>query len=173
MVIKPLAISMFVGVLMLALFAAMDKGNQPETSSSPIVHAAETGKPAPSFSLVNMEGKEVKLEDYKGKKVMLNFWATWCPPCKAEMPAMQQLYEKAGGSFEILAIAIDPDNDVAGFVNEYELTFPILLDKNGTVNNDYGIISIPTTFLIDEDGKMKKKHIGMMTLEQMEEFMEP
>jgi peroxiredoxin len=172
MVKKAIAASVFIVVFMLALYVALDKDSQPKTRN-PVVHAAETGNQAPPFSLVNMEGKQVKLEDYKGKKVMLNFWATWCPPCKAEMPAMQQLYEKSGSSYEILAINIDPENDVGGFVNEYELTFPILLDKTGAVNSEYGIISIPTTFLIDENGKMQKKHIGMMTLEQMEEFMKP
>jgi peroxiredoxin len=173
MVKKALAASIFVFVLGLALFVAMDRDGQPETTGSQIVHAAEAGKPAPPFTLVNLDGKEVKLADYQGKKVMLNFWATWCPPCKAEMPAMQQLYEQAGSRYEILAVNIDPENDVAGFVNEYELTFPILLDKTGAVNSEYGIISIPTTFLIDENGKMQKQHIGMMTLEQMKEFMKP
>lgn len=157
-----------------ALAQAMDTEEQ-ETAveSEPVMKAttAEVNNKAPEFSLKTLDGKVKKLSDYKGKKVMINFWATWCPPCKAEMPAMQQLYNQANGYFDILAINIDPQNDVKGFVSENQLTFPILLDESGKANQDYSIISIPTTLLINEEGIIEKKHIGAMTLEQMEEFI--
>lgn len=166
-------------VLFLLLFFVVALGQAmgndlPETSvgaEEATIAIAEVAEQAPDFTLTSLEGQEVKLSDFKGRKVMLNFWATWCPPCKAEMPAMQQLYDQANGYIEILAINIDPQNDVAGFVRENELTFPILLDKTGKVNENYSIISIPTTILINEKGGIVKKQIGAMTLEQMEEFM--
>jgi peroxiredoxin len=168
-----------VTVLLLLLFftvalgQAMGSGEQ-ETSlgvEKATIASAEVAGQAPDFTLTSIEGQEVKLSDFKGRKVMLNFWATWCPPCKAEMPAMQQLFNQANGYMEILAINIDPQNDVAGFVHEHELTFPILLDETGKVNENYSIISIPTTILINEKGMIEKKQIGAMTLEQMEEFI--
>lgn len=133
--------------------------------------SADVSKQAPEFSLRTLEGNEVKLSDYKGKKVIINFWATWCPPCKAEMPAMQKLYERVNGQFDLLAINIDPKNDVAGFVNDNRITFPVLLDESGKINESYSILSVPTTFLVDEKGIIVKKHIGAMTLDQMEEFI--
>ncbi len=157
-----------------AITQAIDNTEHEEAvEAEPVMKAmaAEVNEKAPDFSLKTLEGKEVKLSDFKGKKVMINFWATWCPPCKAEMPAMQQLYNQANGYFDILAINIDPQNDVKGFVSENRLTFPILLDESGKTNQGYSIISIPTTFLINEKGIIEKKHIGAMTFEQMEEFI--
>lgn len=164
-------------LLLLLLFAVGSQalGNEDQNANvstrEAITATAEVAGQAPNFTLSTLEGKEIKLSDFKGRKVMINFWATWCPPCKAEMPAMQQLYNQANGYMDILAINIDPKNDVAGFVRENQLTFPILLDESGKVNEDFSIISIPTTFLINEDGMIEKKHIGAMTLEQMEEFI--
>lgn len=126
---------------------------------------------APAFTLKNLAGEEVSLKDYRGKKVMLNFWATWCPPCKEEMPAMEQFYKESSKEVEILAVNLDPQNNVNSFVKDNKLTFPILLDQNGTTQQIYSIISIPTTLIIDEQGLILKKHIGSMTYEQMQELM--
>jgi peroxiredoxin len=122
------------------------------------------------FSLPSLTGKEVKLSDYKGKKVLLHFWATWCPPCKWEMSHLQK-FSKKETNIEILAINIDPKNDVRGFAEKYQLTLPILLDQTGEVNEAYSILSIPTSFLVNEEGRIVKKQIGAMTVEQMEEFI--
>ena len=102
---------------------------------------------------------------------MLNFWATWCPPCKEEMPAMEQFYKENSKEVEILAVNLDPQNNVKSFVKDNELTFPILLDQDGAIQQTYSIISIPTTFIIDEQGLILKKHIGSMTYEQMQELL--
>jgi peroxiredoxin len=168
-------ITVLVVLLFFTVALAQAMGNEKkETTVSPqeaTMATAEVSQKAPNFILPSLDGKEVKLSDFKGRKVMINFWATWCPPCKAEMPAMQQLYNQAKGYIDILAINIDPHNDVAGFVRENQLTFPILLDETGKVNEEYSIISIPTTLLVNEEGIIVKKHIGAMTFEQMEEFM--
>ncbi|WP_404333015.1 redoxin domain-containing protein [Mesobacillus maritimus] len=173
MIKKGLTVLLLLLLFAVALSQAM--GNEDQNTNvatqEAITATVEVAGQAPNFTLSTLKGKEVKLSDFKGRKVMINFWATWCPPCKAEMPAMQQLYDHANGYMDILAINIDPKNDVSGFVRENQLTFPILLDESGKVNEDYSIISIPTTFLINEEGMIEKKHIGAMTLEQMEEFI--
>ncbi|MEH7109626.1 redoxin domain-containing protein, partial [Bacillus sp. JJ1764] len=104
------------------------------------------GSKAPDFELKTLTGETVKLSELKGKKVMLNFWATWCPPCKAEMPDMEKFHSEVGDKVTILAVNIDPQLDVKGFVNEYKITFPILLDTDDGVNGKYQVLSIPTTY---------------------------
>lgn len=165
MIKKVIAAVVIVALFAVAMVQAMGKEDQ-ETSSQKI--GLEVGNTPPDFELKTLSGDTVKLSDYKGKKVMLNFWATWCPPCKAEMPDMQKFYEGNKDRVEILAVNMDTTNDVAGFVKEYGLTFPILLDEENEVNKDYGIVSIPTTFFIDEDGVIKQKITGSMQLEDME-----
>ncbi len=129
------------------------------------------GLKAPDFELKNLSGEPVKLSNYNGKKVMLNFWATWCPPCKAEMPDMQKLHEEARDDLVILAVNIDPENDVAGFAKQMGISFPILIDKDYVVNKTYQIISIPTSYFIDENGIIQAKHIGAMNLNAMKQYI--
>ncbi|MBM4763441.1 redoxin domain-containing protein [Bacillus sp. B15-48] len=168
-----LAILLF--LLLISIVPIQAHGNSSEGVNKNEIELSQTIKAerqAPSFVLPSLNGKEINLEQYRGKKVLINFWATWCPPCKWEMPAMQQLYNEAGKEIEILAINIDPENNVAQFAKENQLTFPILLDRTGEINEAYSILSIPTTFLVNEKGEIKKKHIGAMTLDQMKEFIE-
>lgn len=173
MVKRAIAGGILAGLVLFALFQAVTKEPAPAAvTATKISEGAAIDSSAPEFTLKNLNGEEVSLKDYKGKKVMLNFWATWCPPCKAEMPAMQQLYSQKPADLEILAINLDPQNDVSGFVNSNGLDFPVLLDQSGSTQQLYSIISIPTTFLIDEKGVIKKKHIGSMTFEQMEEIID-
>ena len=115
------------------------------------------------FTLKDLEGHNVKLSDYRGKVVFLNFWATWCPPCRAEMPSMQKLYEKLKGKdFEMLAISVDRQGKsvVEPFIEKNSYTFRVLLDSDGKIASQYGIVSIPTTFIIGKDGKIVSKIIG-------------
>jgi len=130
----------------------------------------EIGAKAPDFSLRNLKGETVKLSDFKGKKVMLNFWATWCPPCKQEMPAIQQFFEEKGEDVVILAVNIDGAEDVIEFVQSRKITFPILLDENNRVNEQYKIVTIPTTFFIDEKGIIQHKFYSAMPIAIMREF---
>ncbi|SEN59610.1 Peroxiredoxin [Mesobacillus persicus] len=131
------------------------------------------GNVAPDFSLVDLNGNPIKLSDYRGKKVLVNFWATWCPPCKAEMPYMQELYEKYHeDGFEILAVnstVTEKSRDnVVDFVAEYELTFPIPMDEKNRVSSDYEIMAFPTSFFIDSDGVIRSITVGGMTKEHLE-----
>jgi len=131
-----------------------------------------TGSPAPDFPAVDMDGKPVRLSDYRGKVVLVNIWATWCPPCREEMPSMQRLYEEVGeADFEILAVSIDaragendafgrPGGDLRAFAEEMGLTFTILHDPAGEIQRIYQTTGVPETFLIGRDGLIYKKVAG-------------
>ncbi|WHY80028.1 redoxin domain-containing protein [Neobacillus sp. WH10] len=173
MVKKVIAAVVLVTLLTVAIVQAMDKKTDaPEKTSqaSATKEGLSIGAKAPDFELKTLTGETVKLSDLKGKKVMLNFWATWCGPCKAEMPEMEQFFKQIGDDTVILAVNIDPQLDVQAFVDEYKLTFPILLDADDKVNETYQIISIPTTYFIDSKGIIQNKFIGTMKLDNMQDF---
>ncbi|EKN70036.1 membrane-associated thiol-disulfide oxidoreductase [Neobacillus bataviensis LMG 21833] len=136
----------------------------------------EEGKKAPNFQLQTVSGKEMKLSDLKGKKVILNLWATWCPPCKAEMPHMQEFYqEQERKNVEIVAVNLttaekDPSG-VEKFVKDYGLTFPVLLDSSGQIGDTYQAFTIPTSYIIDANGIIHKKIVGPMDKEMMNELI--
>ena len=131
------------------------------------------GARAPDFELIDLEGNTIKLSDYKGTPVFLNFWASWCGPCKAEMPFMEKVYaENKDRSFEILAVNVTTSEKSIGnvekFVADYELTFPIPLDEKGSVSHQYNIIGYPTSFFIDSEGVIRSIAHGPLTEEEME-----
>ncbi|WP_100618012.1 TlpA family protein disulfide reductase [Bacillus cereus] len=134
----------------------------------------EIGKSAPDFELTKLDGTNVKLSDLKGKKVILNFWATWCGPCQQEMPDMEAFYKEHKGNVEILAINYTPsekgggEEKVSNFAKEKGITFPVLLDKNIDVTTAYKVITIPTSYFIDTKGVIQDKFIGPMTQKEME-----
>ena len=118
---------------------------------------------APDFALTDLKGKEVSLSSLKGKFVFLNFWATWCPPCRAEMPSMQVLYEKYRNSgFEILAVNLREDKKtVRDYMKKNGYTFPVVLDTDGSVGGSmYGVSGIPTTYFIGKDGAILGRLVG-------------
>ncbi|MFC4324197.1 redoxin domain-containing protein [Litchfieldia salsa] len=136
----------------------------------------QEGDLAPDFELETLDGQLVKLSELKGKKIILNFWATWCPPCKAEMPHMQSFYEDQDhGSVEILAVNLTNSEQrkdaVNKFVEQYQLTFPILLDQSGEIGDTYRAYTIPTSYYIDSSGIIVKKIIGPMDKEMMNEMI--
>lgn len=114
------------------------------------------GKPLPDFSLLDLKGKKHSLSDYKGKVVLLNFWATWCPPCVKEMPSMQRLQDKyQGKDFEILAVNMGEDSTtIEIFLQKMTVNFPILLDSDGAILKQWKIFAFPTTFLVDKEGNI-------------------
>lgn len=156
------------------------KLKQEEKSVAPvqngqIITGVQEGNKAPDFQLKTLEGNEIKLSDLQGKKVILNFWATWCPPCKAEMPHMKEFYqEQSSNNIEILAVNLtiaekDP-NQVNNFVEDYGLPFPVLLDSDGSVGKTYQAVTIPTSYLIDTKGFIQKKIVGPMDKEMMKDI---
>jgi thiol-disulfide isomerase/thioredoxin len=119
-------------------------------------------RPAPDFTLKLLNGSSVTLSRLRGKVVFLNFWATWCPPCRAEMPSMEALYQRfRDQDIEFLAVDImEKDAAVAEFFRTYRLSFPAAIDSTSSVSGDYGIQAIPTTFVLDRDGKLILSAVG-------------
>ena len=123
----------------------------------------QLGSEAPNFDFPDLDGKKVSLSDHRGKVVLVNIWATWCPPCRQEMPSMQRLYEKfKGENLEILAVSIDSTGReaVAPFMRKMNLTFPALLDPKETIKPLYRITGVPESFIIDKDGIVVEKISG-------------
>ena len=122
------------------------------------------GKSAPDFQLPDLNEKEIRLSDYRGKVVFLNFWATWCKPCREEMPSMEVLYknfEKDG--LVILAVSIDrvtTKKEIPPFVKSLNLTFPVLVDSWGQTDKRYKLMGVPETYIIDREGTLREKVIG-------------
>jgi len=128
-----------------------------------IKESPEEGFTAPGFTLQNLNGSPVNLGDFRGKVVLLNFWASWCGPCKKEIPALKRLYQvRKGPDFEILAVSLDrtAGDKVASFVNANQMEFPILLNPDGDIGGRYWVRGIPTSFLLDKKGIVKWKVVG-------------
>lgn len=156
------------GVIVLALGWAISMAITEDDS------LVEAGKPAPDFSLVNTDGEMVQLSDYRGQGVFINFWASWCEPCKEEMPDMQRQYElQKDKGVEILAINIaESELRATNFAERLNLTFPILLDRDRSVTRQYDFIPLPTSFFVDAEGIVVAKIEGMMSEEIIKEHME-
>ncbi|MGD2186287.1 MAG: TlpA disulfide reductase family protein [Desulfobacterales bacterium] len=123
----------------------------------------KTGRPAPDFTLPGLDDKMVSLSDYRGHVVLVNIWATWCPPCVDEMPSMEKLYQELKGeNFEILAVSIDAAGKkaVAPFMKKYNLSFPVLMDPDGSIQTLYQTTGVPESFIINQEGVLIEKIIG-------------
>lgn len=125
---------------------------------------AVEGGQAPDFSLNDLDGVEVRLSNLRGKVVLLEFWATWCPPCRESIPAMNELYKNYNDKgLVLLGISVDKGQniveDIRAFIREYSIQYPIAIDSKN-VNTLYGVYSIPTLILIDREGKIVLKNIG-------------
>jgi len=137
------------------------------------VDILKVGDAAPDFELVDLEGNTHRLSDYRGEGVFLNFWGTWCAPCKEEMPHMEKLHHEFGGDgVNILAINIKESNlKVEQFRDQYGLTFPIALDKTESVKEIYNFTPLPTTFLINKDGEIEQIISRGMSEDEMRSHM--
>ncbi|MBI5043607.1 MAG: redoxin domain-containing protein [Nitrospirae bacterium] len=132
------------------------------------------GGPAMDFTLMDIDNKEVKLSDFKGKAVMLRFWSSRCPSCKKEMPVVEKAYRKLKDKgFVVLAINIeDPKEVAAETANKLDLTFPILIDKGMSITKLYKVFATPTSFFIDKNGVMKEKVLGELSEETIAMYLE-
>jgi cytochrome c biogenesis protein CcmG/thiol:disulfide interchange protein DsbE len=141
-------------ILTLGLLIASCAG---KTSQNPWID-----KPAPDFRLPSLDGQAISLTDFKGKPVLINFWATWCGPCRGEMPFIQQVYEEwQGRGLILLAINIgETPSQVAEFMQSQGLSFPVLVDTEGKVAEKYNIQYIPSTFFIARDGIIQNMKVG-------------
>ena len=172
---------MFAGLSLLSLVVLMACGEEetkktqapqqsPKQQQQTTVQQIAVGKDAPDFTLQSMDGKEVKLSDYKGKKVYLKFWASWCGPCKKSMPELMELAAKPDRDFEILSViapGIQGEKTVEQFPQWFQdqgyKDIPVLYDTKATTFQAYQIRSIPTEFLIDSQGKIGKIQLGAIS----------
>ena len=156
--------SLYVIVLLSGLiwiFASADKTN---SSTAGHIPAPQKGFLAPEFKLETPDGRTVALTDFRGTAVLVNLWATWCPPCRAEMPTLEKVYEEYKDQ-GLVVLGIDAANQdnldaVAAFEKQYNLTFPILLDTNGEASALYELRAFPTSFFVGRDGVIKEVVVG-------------
>jgi peroxiredoxin len=136
--------------------------------------SVKIGDEAPDFVLTDLNGKQHRLSDYRGKGVFLNFWGTWCKPCEKEMPYINKQYEVyKNKGVEVLAVNVgESELSVKKFVERLGLTFPIVIDKQDQVMNAYDIGPLPATFLIDKNGKIVDIITGTMTESKVQKYME-
>jgi cytochrome c biogenesis protein CcmG/thiol:disulfide interchange protein DsbE len=150
---------LIVGLLIVApllIFLALSFGKDPRALDSPLV-----GKAAPNFSLQTLDGETVELDDYRGKPIFLNFWATWCQPCIVEHPILQAGARQFDGRVQFLGVVYhDETAKIRAFINSRGEWGPTLLDTDGSVAVSYGVYGAPETFLIDENGIIVEKHVG-------------
>lgn len=154
-------------VALLVFLIGQDGGNQ--------VRPVRVGQELSEFKLTDVNGETVHLSDYAGRVVLVNAWATWCPPCRAEMPALNAYYqEHAQDGFVILAVSAgDTPADAAAFAQAYHLAFPVLLDPQTELLNGLNVRSFPTSILVDREGIVRDIHIGLFTPDQLEATIGP
>ncbi len=135
----------------------------------------QKGNRAPDFTLLDLEGNKVELSDFRGKKVVLNFWATWCPPCRAEMPHMERIYEKNNEEVVILAVNLTntekSHSGVQEFVEDFQLSFPIVMDTKGEISSQYHVFAYPTSLMIDANGVIHEIYRGAINEDIMKKSL--
>jgi peroxiredoxin len=140
--------------LLLAAFVALVVPN--------LAIAAEVGKSAPDFTLKSLDGKNLKLSEMTGNVILINFWASWCGPCREEMPLLNALhnkYEPLG--FTVLGVNVEEDlKGAKGFLKNFPVDFPVLLDNTNKVSKQFKVVAMPTTIVVDRDGNMRYLHQG-------------
>jgi peroxiredoxin len=155
--------SLFLVFILLVNLAFTAEGREDDLFSRIRINPIKGDKRVPDFSLKDLTGKKVEIKQYKGKIIFLNFWATWCGPCKEEMPSLEVLHRQfKGENFVLLTISVDYEGlkPVREFLNKQRYTFPVLLDPNGEILDLFEVKGIPTTFIIDKKGRVIGRAIG-------------
>lgn len=160
-----------VAVLLLALMGTLLFSRSAPKVSGP----ARTGAQVPDFALTDLDGNTVQVSDYLGHPMLINAWATWCPPCRAEMPDLHAYYlDHKDAGFVMLALnAGESQTPVDQFIAEMGFTFPVLLDPGKMTLNQLGINSFPTSIIVDRDGTVSEIHTGMLTTAMLESKVTP
>jgi thiol-disulfide isomerase/thioredoxin len=132
----------------------------------------EVGYSVPDFKLSSLDGMATSLIDFRGRPLILNFWASWCGPCREEMPLLQQVYEGLGDRIFVVGINYaEPSSHVLSFTHTIGVTFPILLDSKGEVAKRYQIAGFPTTFFLNSEGKLVAYHVGALTPDMLSTYL--
>ena len=129
-----------------------------------LVHAGGVSGPAPDFTLKSRSGENIKLSELRGEVVMINFWASWCAPCRQEMPLLEDLYQRYGDmGFTLLGVNVEEDSSQAdSLLRDIPVSFPILYDTENTVSKLYKVVAMPSTIMVDRDGNMRYLHRGYL-----------
>jgi peroxiredoxin len=157
------------------------KGSDPPPTPAAVMvtgtgESLRIGRPAPDFTLPTFEGEKITLSNLKGQAILINFWTTWCPPCRLEMPDLADAYmTHREDGFVVLAVNLTPQDNreaIKAFAEEFDLPFPILLDETGKVANDlYRVRGLPISVFVDREGVVTHVEIGMMTGQQIEQYL--
>lgn len=161
---NPLVLIVVAAIAAAMLFVGIHQGRKNRANGS--VTSKFRGQPAPDFELASLEGKNVKLSDFRGHAVLLNFWATWCGPCKIEMPWFVELQKEYGPQgFQIVGVAMDDASteDIAKFAHQMGVNYPVLIGKEAVGESYGGVGVLPTTFFIDRDGKLVAREFGLQS----------
>ncbi|MBN1426988.1 MAG: redoxin domain-containing protein [Anaerolineae bacterium] len=165
------------GIVMAILTIDWRQPAAPSSNSSSglfsVADPVAVGQPAPGFSADTPDGNTINLDDLRGSPVALNFWATWCVPCREEMPAMQSAAERyADQGLIIMGLnAGEPATQVEAYIDILGLTFPTVIDLDGSIAAQYGVYAFPTTIWIDAEGVIRVRHIGPLTQEDIERYV--
>ena len=158
-----------VSLLLLALSPVACGGQDP-----PETTGINVGSVAVDFTLEALDGSEVSLSQYRGDVVLINFWATWCPPCRAEIPDIEDAYRaRKDEGFVVLGVSVEQTyGSVAPFVELAGMTYPVLLDELSQVYNTYRVPGLPTSLLVDEEGVIQARHVGQLSKAQLKEYLD-
>jgi thiol-disulfide isomerase/thioredoxin len=169
-----LLIGIGLGIFFLAVFGIGQNFLQNWAGSDRVeIIGPALNKPVLDFTLNTLRGDRLGTEDLRGQPVLINFWATWCGPCRIEMPYFEEAYQQFGPDLVVLAVNIDePADQVQAFVNDLGLSFDILLDTGSKVQALYRVTAFPTTYLVDREGMVKVQHIGALSRSQLFAYLE-
>ncbi len=162
--------------LMGSAWIYVSRDTTPFTGPTPVTTAPYVGNLAPDFTLANLAGESVTLGDFTadgGQPVVLNFWATWCPPCRVEMPYFERVSAKYEGRAAVLGVnQAESAETISEFATRNGLTYPLLVDRDMKVNNLYGVLNLPTTIFIDKNGVVKEVLVGTISQAVLEDRIE-
>lgn len=166
----------WIGLILLLAFGVVwlihsAGGPATDSAGAPLEPAPIPGHPAPEISLVSTTGQSVKLSDFKGQPVLINFWATWCTPCRLEIPYLQAVYKDPGNELVILGVnaTAQDGGDINGFIRELGMTYPVLLDTDGQAFDAYQARGLPVSIFVDRNGLVHEVYRGLLTASYVRE----